>query len=187
MTAVLFAIIIVDRKVRLFLKDLDLLYVIDPEELQRLLAESMRGGVVDGRIVFVNQDDGWRPLGGKLVDRKTEIDGYKGFVFTNRYGEVMTPHNVNRAIERIYKEYNAQETALAEKENRKPVLIPHFSAHILRHTFCTRFCENETDLKLIQEIMGHADITTTMDIYNESNTARKQASFERLEGKIKIC
>ena len=118
---------------------------------------------------------------------KTEIDGYKGFVFTNRYGEVMTPHNVNRAIERIYKEYNAQETALAEKENRKPVLIPHFSAHILRHTFCTRFCENETDLKLIQEIMGHADITTTMDIYNESNTARKQASFERLEGKIKIC
>lgn len=118
---------------------------------------------------------------------KTEIDGYKGFVFTNRYGEVMTPHNVNRAIERIYKEYNAQETALAEAENRKPLLIPHFSAHILRHTFCTRFCENETDLKLIQEIMGHADITTTMDIYNESNTARKQASFERLEGKIKIC
>lgn len=118
---------------------------------------------------------------------KNEIDGYKGFVFTNRYGEVMTPHNVNRAIERITRDYNAQETALAETENRKPVLLPHFSAHILRHTFCTRFCENETDLKLIQEIMGHSDISTTMDIYNESNTARKQASFERLEGKIKIC
>lgn len=70
---------------------------------------------------------------------KNEIDGYKGFVFTNRYGEVMTPHNVNRAIERITRDYNAQETALAETENRKPVLLPHFSAHILRHTFCTRF------------------------------------------------
>lgn len=118
---------------------------------------------------------------------KTEIDGYSGFIFTNRYGDVMNPHNVNRAIERISRDYNAAEKELAEKENRKPLLIPHFSAHILRHTFCTRFCENETDLKLIQEIMGHADITTTMDIYNESNTARKQASFERLEGKIKIC
>lgn len=118
---------------------------------------------------------------------KNEIDGYKGFVFTNRYGEVMTPHNVNRAIERITRDYNAAETALAETENRKPVLLPHFSAHILRHTFCTRFCENETDLKLIQEIMGHSDISTTMDVYNESNTARKQASFERLEGIIKIC
>lgn len=118
---------------------------------------------------------------------KTEIDGYKGFVFTNRYGEVLNPHNVNRAIERISREYNAQETALAKKEKRQPFLLPHFTAHILRHTFCTRFCENETDLKLIQEIMGHADISTTMDVYNESNTERKKASFERLEGKIRIC
>ena len=36
-------------------------------------------------------------------------------------------------------------------------------------------------MKLIQEIMGHADISTTMDIYNESNTDRKKASFARLE------
>lgn len=117
---------------------------------------------------------------------KTSIDGYTGFVFTNRYGEVFNPHNVNRAIERITKDYNAKETELAKEEKRQPFLLPHFTAHILRHTFCTRFCENETDLKLIQEIMGHADITTTMDVYNESNTARKQASFERLEGIIKI-
>jgi hypothetical protein len=34
--------------------------------------------------------------------------------------------------------------------------------------------------------MGHADIATTMDVYNESNTSRKKASFERLEGAFKI-
>ncbi len=79
---------------------------------------------------------------------------------------------VNRAIDRIVDAYNRQNDILP---------LPHFSVHQLRHTFCTRLCENETDLKLIQEVMGHANISTTMGIYNESNMARKQASFERLE------
>ena len=60
------------------------------------------------------------------------------------------------------------------------------SCHNLRHTFCTRFCENEKDLKVIQEIMGHADITTTMNIYNEATKERKVASFVNLEGKIRV-
>ena len=117
----------------------------------------------------------------------TIIDGYSGFVFTNRCGYVHNPQTINRAIKRIYTACNEQEIERAKKEHRQPVLIPHFSIHNLRHTFCTRFCENETDLKIIQEIMGHSDITTTMNIYNEATKERKQESFARLEGKIKIC
>ena len=99
----------------------------------------------------------------------------------NREGHVLCPHNLNRALERIRTDYNAEETVNAKKEHRKPVILPHFSAHHLRHTFCTRICEEENDLKLIQEIMGHADITTTMDIYNESNMDRKRERFDHLE------
>lgn len=117
----------------------------------------------------------------------TIIDGYSGFVFTNRCGYVHNPQTINKAIKRIYTACNEQEVERAKKEHRQPVLIPHFSVHNLRHTFCTRFCENETDLKIIQEIMGHSDITTTMNIYNEATKERKQESFARLEGKIKIC
>lgn len=110
-----------------------------------------------------------------------EIDGYSGFIWMNREGHVLCPHNLNRALERIRTDYNAEETVNAKKEHRKPVILPHFSAHHLRHTFCTRICEEESDLKLIQEIMGHADITTTMDIYNESNMDRKRERFDHLE------
>lgn len=117
---------------------------------------------------------------------QTEIDGYSGFIFSNRYGYVLSPHNINRAIERIVRDHNKQEVEAAEKEQREPVLIPRFSVHQLRHTFCTRFCENERDIKVIQEIMGHADISTTMDIYNEATMDRKKQSFASLEGKIKI-
>lgn len=116
----------------------------------------------------------------------TEIDGYSGFVFTNKNGYVHNPMTINRAIQRIYKEYNRREEELSKKESRKPLLIRHFSVHNLRHTFCTRFCEHETNIKVIQEIMGHADISTTMNIYAEATEARKKESFESLQGKIRI-
>lgn len=117
---------------------------------------------------------------------KTIIDGYSGFVFQNRFGDCLNAHCINRAIERIRRDYNNKETDMAAKEQREPELIPHFSVHNLRHTFCTRFCENETNLKIIQEIMGHADISTTMNIYNEATKEKKIESFANLEGKIKI-
>ena len=114
------------------------------------------------------------------------VDGYTNFVFLSRYKTVLGPHCINRAIDRIRRDYNEEETILATQEAREPVLLPHFSVHNLRHTFCTRFCENETNLKIIQEIMGHADITTTMDVYNEATKEKKVESFANLEGKIKI-
>ena len=115
------------------------------------------------------------------------VDGYTNFVFLNRYNNVFGAHEFNRAIARILRDYNKDENALAERDCRSPVLLPHFTVHSLRHTFCTRFCENETNLKVIQEIMGHADITTTMDIYNEATREKKMESFANLEGKIKLC
>lgn len=118
---------------------------------------------------------------------KAEIDGYNGFIFTNRNGYVHNPQTINRAIQRIYTAYNEQEAEQAKREYRQPVFIRHFSVHNLRHTFCTRFCENETNVKIIQEIMGHSDISTTLNIYAEVNEGKKQESFENLEGKIKIC
>lgn len=108
------------------------------------------------------------------------IDGMTGFIFKNRNGNVHNPQTVNRTIKRILDWYNGEEVVKAKKEKRQPLLIPHFSCHHIRHTFCTRFCENETNLKVIQSIMGHADIETTMDIYAEATHDKKVESFENL-------
>lgn len=116
----------------------------------------------------------------------TVIDGYTGFIFLNRYGAPHNPQTINRAIKRISLAYNEQELERAEKEKRKPLLLPPFSCHNLRHTFATRYCENETNLKVIQEILGHKDIATTMDVYAEATRDAKVKSFENLAGKIKI-
>lgn len=112
------------------------------------------------------------------------IDGYSGFVFSTASHTVYSPSAVNNAIHRAVNAYNKKEQALADKEKRDALLLPNFSAHHLRHTFCTRFCENETNLKVIQSIMGHADISTTMDIYADATEDKKKEVMTNLEGKI---
>ena len=111
---------------------------------------------------------------------ETEIDGMTGFVFINRFGSVLNPQAVNRTIKRIISGYNAEEVINAKRERREPIILPDFSCHHLRHTFCTRLCEHETNLKVIQAIMGHRNIETTMDIYAEATDQKKKESFENL-------
>ena len=109
-----------------------------------------------------------------------EIDGYSGFVFTNGNGYIHNPRTINITLERIRTACNKEETEKAAREHREPLEIRHFSVHNLR------LCENEPNIKIIQEIMGHGDISTTMNIYAEATESKKKESFANLEGKIKI-
>lgn len=115
-----------------------------------------------------------------------EIDGYSNFVFATVTGSVYMPSSVNHAIRRVVVAYNKEETEKAKKEGREPELLPHFTAHNLRHIFCTRLCENESNLKVIQTIMGHKEISTTMDIYADCTQEKKQEVLANLQGKIII-
>lgn len=117
----------------------------------------------------------------------TSIEGYTGFVFLGCHGNPIFQNSVNAAILRIVENYNKQEAVLSDEQNREPIFLPRFSVHTLRHTFCTRLCETETNIKVIQEIMGHASISITMDIYNEATLEQKKMSFEIIENKMMIC
>lgn len=109
------------------------------------------------------------------------VDDMTNFVFRNRFCNMLSPQSVNRAIKCIYEAYNAKEILDAAREKREPATIPHFTCHHIRHTFCTRLCESETNLKVIQDIMGHSDIKTTMDIYAEVSEKKKQEVMTALE------
>lgn len=112
------------------------------------------------------------------------LDGMTGFVFQNRYGSVPNPQSVNKVIKRIISCYNSEEVVNAKKEGREPLMLPDFSCHHLRHTFATRLCEAESNLKVIQSVMGHKNFETTMDIYAEATDRKKQESFENLAAKL---
>lgn len=107
------------------------------------------------------------------IHNHVELDGMKNFIFANRFGNLFNPASINRAIKRIVDDYNAKEIIRAKRESREPVILPRFSCHIARHTFCSRLCENETNVKVIQSVMGHKDIQTTLDIYAEVSERKK--------------
>ena len=115
-----------------------------------------------------------------------KINGMSGFVFCNRFGNIRNPSILNHTIKCMVEKHNAIETAEAEEQGREPVIIPRISCHHLRHTFCTRFCENETNVKVIQSVMGHADITTTMNIYAEVTDAAKKEAFKNLSRNLSV-
>lgn len=92
------------------------------------------------------------------------IDGYTDFVFINKDGNVQNQSTLNKAIKRIMRDCNA---IVLENRfgNEKVTLLPDFTCHVLRHTFATSLCFAGMNVKCIQSLMGHADISTTMDIY----------------------
>ena len=137
----------------------------------------------DVKQAILNEKEYQEEIGIKCL---ANYNGYTNFIFLNRFGDVHNPETINRTIKRIILAYNIEETEKADAENREPLLLPNFSCHNLRHTFATRYCENESNIKVIQEILGHKDIATTMDVYMDATKDAKKKSFTDLEGKITL-
>lgn len=106
------------------------------------------------------------------------IDGYSDFIFVNRNGKTQHQGTLNKAIRRIIRDCNDE--VLLNDENAT-VLLPHFSCHSLRHTFSTRMCEAGINVKVIQDTLGHQDISTTMNIYTDATKEMKKQEFESLD------
>lgn len=105
------------------------------------------------------------------------IDGYTDFIFVNRFGNTQHQGTLNKALRRIIRDCN-QEILDNAKDNENVVLLPKFSCHTLRHTFTTRLCESGINIKVIQSVLGHADISTTLDIYADVTKDLKKAEMQ---------
>ena len=71
------------------------------------------------------------------------------------------------------------------KDENAEVLLPHFSCHSLRHTFTTRMCEAGVNVKVIQDTLGHKDISTTLNIYTDVTKELRKSEFEGLDSYFK--
>jgi len=108
-----------------------------------------------------------------------DIDGFRDFIFINRFGYVQHQGTLNKALRRIIRDCNYE---VLDKNNQDDaVILPKFSNHSLRHTFTTRMCEAGVNIKAMQEILGHADAETTMDIYAEATKDLKKSELINFE------
>ena len=57
-----------------------------------------------------------------------------------------------------------------EKYNREHLLqLPPITPHVCRHTFCSNMAKSGMNPKTLQYIMGHADISVTLNTYTHVN------------------
>lgn len=120
----------------------------------------------------------------ELLDLHCEatVDGYTDFIFINRFGQPQHQATLNKVIRRIIRDCNDEQ--LLKDENAE-VLLPHFSCHSLRHTFTTRMCEAGVNVKVIQDTLGHKDISTTLNIYTDVTKELRKSEFEGLDSYFK--
>lgn len=84
-----------------------------------------------------------------------EIDGYKGFLFLNGKGYPKVAWDFKDMLNGLVRKYNKK-----HKDS-----LPHISPHSLRHTFCSRMANAGMNPKALQYVMGHSNISMTLDYY----------------------
>lgn len=110
----------------------------------------------------IGQDEEKRKVGDTYID--------KDFVFATATGKLIDPKNFSRSFKKILKSAN----------------LPNIRVHDLRHTFATAALENDMQMKVLQEILGHANYSTTADIYSHVNSKHKRKEMNKLEGVFKV-
>lgn len=111
------------------------------------------------------------------LECKVTVDAYTDFIFINRFGNVQHQGTLNKALRRIIRDCNDE--VLAKDENAT-VLLPRFSCHNLRHTFTTRLIEAGVNPKVVQDTLGHKDISTTLGIYASVTNDFKKSAYDTM-------
>lgn len=101
--------------------------------------------------------------------KKEAVDFYNSeldLVFANYLGDFMSEREVLRGFYTVLDKYE----------------IPRVRFHDLRHTYASLLMESETDSKVIQELLGHSSISTTLDIYTHLKMEQKRNSVDKMAG-----
>jgi integrase/recombinase XerC len=85
---------------------------------------------------------------------RAKLNKNSDYLILNKDGNQITDRGIRLIISKILK---------------KGEIDYHVSPHTLRHTFATHMLENGADLRTIQELLGHSDVSTTQIYTNVSN------------------
>ena len=121
------------------------------------------------RLIYISCHQTWTNLT-KWLKLRSAKENHTDKVFVNRYGNQLGIHG----IEYIYK----TSTAAAG-------LQTHSTPHYLRHTFATNLLANGADLRSVQELLGHASVSTT-EIYTEVTAKRKKQVMDKFNYRNKL-
>lgn len=102
----------------------------------------------------------------QMIERDSNIDIYfdNNLVFSTPQGNYLSESNVRKSFKRILKKCKLND----------------FRFHDLRHTFATRLFENGIPPKTVQSLLGHSNISTTLNIYTHVMKDTKDKAIDKL-------
>lgn len=107
-------------------------------------------------------------------------------IFCRNNGSLYTPTQVNSVFKRICKDANIRVIVGKHKKYSKDKEIHYVKyttsnvhTHMLRHTFATRCIEANIPIEVLQNILGHTNIQTTVDIYGDIFDYLKQKELTK--------
>ena len=98
------------------------------------------------------------------------IDGYTGFLFLDKNGMPMVALHWEHYFKHILNKYNSI----------YKVQLPKITPHVCRHTFCSNMSRSGMSPKTLQYIMGHSDISVTLNTYTHLTFDDAKAEFDRV-------
>ena len=106
----------------------------------------------------------------KRILHEPMIDGYTGFLFLDKNDMPMVALHWEKYFKHIWEKYNSI----------YKVQLPKITPHVCRHTFCSNMARSGMNPKTLQYIMGHADISVTMDTYTHVKFDDARKEFARV-------
>lgn len=100
------------------------------------------------------------------------VDGYTGFLFLDKNQMPMVALHWEKYFQHILEKYNSI----------YKVQMPKITPHVCRHTFCSNMAKSGMNPKTLQYIMGHADISVTLNTYTHVSFEDAQTEFARVAG-----
>ena len=97
------------------------------------------------------------------------IDGYSDFLFINRNGNPQVAVNYEAVFRKLVDKYNSK--------HEEP--LPKITPHVMRHTFCTRLANAGMNPKALQYVMGHSNITITLNLYTHASLETVKSELQR--------
>lgn len=98
------------------------------------------------------------------------IDGYAGFLFLDKDEHPMVAMHWEKYFQHICEKYN--------KIYR--LQMPKVTPHVCRHTFCSKMAAARMNPKTLQYIMGHSDISVTLNTYTHFGFEEASEEVRRL-------
>lgn len=159
----------------------------DRTMLEVLYATGLRvSELVSLRLADINLEVGFLSTVGKGQKERIVPLGDSALDFLNRYLESGRPHFQRRRIASPYLFLTQRGGPMSRqycwmmlrKYGRSMDLTKKLSPHLLRHSFATHLLENGADLRSLQMLLGHADISTTQ-IYTHVSRERLRKIYDQ--------